>query len=109
MRFMIMYYKCVMMKTHHIILYIIAVVALSSCYQMRTSKGGGQVNVDSLREIDASDILLMPGYRIEPVTTELTYPSGAAFDDKGQLHVVEAGYCYGEVWTTPRLIRIDSN
>jgi hypothetical protein len=83
--------------------------ASASCYRMRASKGGGQTNSGSSRAINAADIAVSPGYRIEPVTTGLTFPSGACFDDKGQLFVVEAGYCYGEVWTVPRLIRINNN
>jgi glucose/arabinose dehydrogenase len=98
-----------MNKVHPIFLALIVAAAFSSCYQMRSTKGGGQVTVDSLRKTHAADILLTPGYRIEQVASELTFPSGAAFDEKGTLYVVEAGYCYGEVWTTPRLIRIESN
>jgi hypothetical protein len=28
------------------------------------------------------------------------------FDDRGRVYVVEAGYAYGEVVTTPRLLRV---
>jgi hypothetical protein len=45
-------------------------------------------------------------YRIEPVATELTFPVGVTFDDKGTAFVVESGCLYGEVWITPRLLRI---
>ena len=53
-----------------------------------------------------ADIAVPAGYRIEPVATALTFPAGVAFDDIGQVYVVEAGYSYGETWTTPRLLRI---
>ena len=49
---------------------------------------------------------LPAGYRIEPVATGLTFPTGVAFDEQGQPVVTEAGYSYGEDWTTPRLVRI---
>lgn len=30
-------------------------------------------------------------------------------DDEGRVYVVEAGYSYGETWTTPRLLRIEDD
>ena len=86
---------------------IFTIVAHISCYRMHASRGGGQTNAPATRTVTSSDIALHPGYKIEPVTTELNFPSGATFDDKGQLYVTEAGYCYGEVWTEPKLIHID--
>lgn len=82
-------------------------VILSGCYVMRPSAGGGQTSFRGPRKINVADIALPPGYRIEPVATGLTFPSGVAFDGAGRPHVIEAGYCYGEVWTTPRLLRIE--
>jgi glucose/arabinose dehydrogenase len=82
---------------------------LNSCYRMRSSKGGGQIKSVPARTINASDIALAPGYKIEAIAQGLTFPSAVAFDDKGQLHVIETGYSYGEVWTEPRLMRIDEN
>ena len=86
---------------------VFTIVADISCYRMHASRGGGQTNAPATPTISAADIALHPGYRIEPVATELNFPSGATYDDKGQLYVIEAGYCYGEVWTVPKLIRID--
>ena len=76
---------------------------------MRSSKGGGQIATVSARAVDATDIALIPGYKIEAIAQGLTFPSGGTFDDNGRFHVIEAGYCYGEVWTEPKLIRIDEN
>ena len=45
-------------------------------------------------------------YRVEAVTTGLTFPTDVTFDDSGRAYVIEAGYSYGESWTTPRLLRI---
>lgn len=79
---------------------------LAGCYVLRPSSGGGQTALKAERAVDPSDIALPAGYRIEAVATELTFPTGVAFDDKGNAYVVESGYSYGEVWTTPRLLRI---
>src|SRR6185503_8578202 len=59
------------------------------------------------RVVRAQDVAVPRGYRIEPVATGLTFPSGVTFDDQGRVYVVEAGYSYGEAWTTPRLLRIE--
>jgi glucose/arabinose dehydrogenase len=84
-----------------------SIVAETSCYRMHASRGGGQTTATASRAILTSDIAVHPGYQIESIATGLNFPSGATFDDKGHLFVVEAGYCYGEVWTIPKLIRID--
>ena len=81
-------------------------VLLAGCYRMRSSNGGGQIKSVSPRVLVPSDVLVMPGYAIEVVASGLTFPSALAFDDKGILHVIEAGYVYGEQWEEPRLIRI---
>jgi glucose/arabinose dehydrogenase len=78
-----------------------------SCYRMRGSNGGGQIGAINQRSVNSKDIALLPGFKIEPVISGLTFPSGVAFDDKGQLYVIEAGYSYGEVWQEPRLLKID--
>ncbi|MBI1910768.1 MAG: glucose dehydrogenase [Deltaproteobacteria bacterium] len=81
--------------------------SISGCYKIRGSSGGGQTEFKPPRKINSSDIALPSGYRIEPVATKLTFPTGVAFDEKGTPYVVEAGYSYGELWTTPRLLKIE--
>jgi len=81
-------------------------ILLSGCYSLRASSGGGQASFQPPRSIRAADIAVPAGYRIEPVATGLTFPAGVAFDDMGQVYVVEAGYSYGEAWATPRLLRV---
>jgi hypothetical protein len=76
---------------------------------MRASKGGGQIDAITQRVIHASDIALQPGYKIEAVTSGLTFPTACAFDDEGKLYAIEAGYSYGEVWSEPKLLRIDGD
>jgi glucose/arabinose dehydrogenase len=82
-------------------------VCLPSCYYLQSSSGGGQTDFKPPREIAPSDIALPEGYRIEAVARGLTFPTGVAFDETGAVYVVEAGYSYGEVWTTPRLLRVN--
>lgn len=79
---------------------------LNGCYALRSSRGGGQTEFAPPRQVNAADILLPEGYRIEPVALGLTFPTGVAFDDQGGIYVVESGYSYGEVWTVPRLLRV---
>lgn len=83
----------------------ISTFLFTGCYTFRPSSGGGQISGEVSRTINANDIGLPPGYRIEPVARGLTFPTGATFDDRDGLFVVESGYCYGEVWTTPRRAR----
>src|ERR1043165_813963 len=80
----------------------------SGCYVLRPSSGGAQATAASERKIDSADIALPAGYRIEAVARGLAFPTGAAFDEQGRLFVTESGYSYGEVWTTPRLVRIEN-
>ena len=81
------------------------------CYTMRGSEGGGQAKLapGEGRRVNPADVALPAGYRIEAVATGLTFPTGVAFDKDGRPHVTEAGYCYGEAFTTPRLLRIEQN
>ncbi|MBI2413491.1 MAG: PQQ-dependent sugar dehydrogenase [Deltaproteobacteria bacterium] len=82
---------------------------LPGCYKMRSSAGGGQTEFNRPRIVNSNDIAVPDGYRIESVARELTFPTGIAFDGRGRAYVVEAGYSHGEVWTTPRLLRIEND
>lgn len=83
--------------------------ALSGCFVLLSSEGGGQAHFDVPRKIDPSDIALPEGYEIEAVATGLDMPTDIAFDERGRVYVTEAGYSYGDVVTTPRLVRIESD
>lgn len=85
---------------------VLAAVLLSGCYALRESDGGGMTDFAPPRVFDPADVALPAGYRIELAADGLTFPTGVAFDDAGGVYVVEAGYSYGEVFTTPRLLRI---
>ena len=76
---------------------------------MRGANGGGQISTIPERTINQNDIALQPGYKIEPVTSGLTFPSAVAFDDNNDLYVIEAGYSYGEKWEQPKLLKVDSD
>src|SRR4051812_4858064 len=80
---------------------------LSACFTARPSNGGGQFVQSAKRRVDPSDVAVPAGYRVEVVATGLDFPTGVAFDESGTPWVVEAGYSYGEVFTTPRLVRIE--
>lgn len=91
----------------------VAAVCLSllGCYGLRPSSGGGKITKipeQGGRALQADDVALPDGYRIEAVATGLTFPTGVAFDGKGVPHVVEAGYSYGEEWEVPRLLRVEN-
>jgi glucose/arabinose dehydrogenase len=81
----------------------------SGCVDLLPSNGGGKTSFRPPRQVNASDIALPPGYRIEAVADGLTFPSGITFDDQGRVYVVETGYSYGEVWAVPRLLRLESD
>lgn len=88
------------------ILITCVILLLSACYKIRGHYGGPQKFDPEERKIAVEDIALPDGYTIEPLVTGLTYPTGITFDEEGKVYVTESGYCYGEVWTTPRLLKI---
>lgn len=81
-------------------------LVLSGCFPVLESDGGGQTTFTPPREVNPADVALVEGYALEAVATGLTFPTGVAFDEAGQVYVVEAGYSYGEVVTVPRLLRV---
>jgi glucose/arabinose dehydrogenase len=81
----------------------------AGCYSLLPSSGGGQTTAPATRTVDAADVAAPAGYRVEAVATGLTFPTGIAFDGEGVPHVVEAGYSYGEAFTTPRLVRLNKD
>lgn len=83
-------------------------VALQGCYGIRPSSGGGEVN-SSTRNINSSDIALPKGYKVESISSGLTFPTGITFDEQGQVYIVESGYSYGESWSVPRLLKVETS
>jgi hypothetical protein len=87
-------------------LVLLCCVVLAGCGLFLPNRGGGEIDRPKKRMIAALDVAMFPGYVIEPVASGLTFPTGVTFDDKGQIYVVEAGYSYGEVFLTPKLVRV---
>ncbi|HYG36072.1 MAG TPA: glucose dehydrogenase [Clostridia bacterium] len=92
-----------------LIMLLLGSVALAGCYVLQKSSGSGQASFSPPRQVNAADVALPAGYRVEAVATGLTFPTGVTFDDQGRVYVVESGYSYGEVWTKPRLLRVEAN
>ena len=80
---------------------------VTGCYVVRSSDGGGQTSFEGTRSVRSADVAVPEGYRVEAVATGLTFPTGVALDADGVPHVIEAGYSYGEVFTVPRLLRVE--
>jgi glucose/arabinose dehydrogenase len=97
------------MRSFHVAAIAALSAVLSACYVMRPSEGGGQQAgpASGGRIADPADVLVPAGYRVEKVAEGLTFPTGVTFDESGRPYVVESGYSYGEVFTTPRLLRIE--
>ncbi|MFT2007273.1 PQQ-dependent sugar dehydrogenase [Pontibacter sp. 13R65] len=94
-------------RFHRCLLLLLSPALLLSCYRLSPSSGGGQGATSSnTRIIQPTDIALPAGYRIEAIASGLTFPTSVTTDEQGQVHVLEAGYSYGEVWLPPRLLRI---
>src|SRR5436190_8545943 len=85
----------------------VVLASLQACFAMRSSHGGGQSGFTPPRTLDPKAVALPPGYRIDVVASGLNLPTGVAFDEQGRAYVTEAGYSYGELWTTPRLVRVE--
>lgn len=89
-------------------LLLIVFAGLYGCYGIRQSQGGGEAKIEE-RKINPSDIALPEGYSIGAVATDLTFPTGIAFDEQGEAYVVESGYSYGEEWAEPRLLKLEAS
>jgi len=86
---------------------LLLVLPVAGCFRVSPPDGGSQAQFEGPRTFNAADIALPSSYRIELVASGLTFPTGVTFDADGIPHVTESGYSYGEVWDTPRLLRID--
>lgn len=80
---------------------------LSGCFWLAPSKGGGEIDETTRRRVDAADVAVPEGYRVEVVARGLTFPTAVALDDADRIHVVEAGYSYGEKFGVARLLRLE--
>lgn len=88
---------------------ILACTLLTGCYELQPSNGGGQTKPTAVRALRPADIAVPGGYRVEVVASGLNFPTAVAFDEAGRPYVLEAGYSYGEVFTVPRLLRVEAD
>src|SRR6266536_512037 len=90
--------------------FVAIAIGTTGCFITRPNEGGAQMAATKVgpRQYNPADVAMPAGYRIEPLATGLTYPTGIAFDERGRMFVVESGYCYGEDFTTPRLLRYEN-
>lgn len=61
--------------------------------------------------VGPGDVCIETGYRIDPVTVGLTFPTSLALDDAGRLHIAESGFSYGPAKTAAqgRVLRLDDD
>ena len=85
---------------------VASLLAGGGCHNAGPSYGGGAARFSGHRDVNPADVWLPPGYKIEAVAQGLDFPTGVTFDDQGRACVTEAGYSYGKVWGTPRLLRV---
>jgi glucose/arabinose dehydrogenase len=82
---------------------------MPACYKLRGHYGGPKDFDANARSIVDTDIAVPIGYKVDAMTTSLSYPTGITFDENGNIFVIESGYSYGEIWTAPRLLQISSS
>jgi glucose/arabinose dehydrogenase len=87
-------------------LLIALATSFSACQKVRGHYGTKSYDKVE-RPVSTAGIKLPSGYRISLHTANLNFPTGLTFDDKAQMYVIESGYAYGEIFTTPKLIRVD--
>jgi sugar lactone lactonase YvrE len=89
---------------------VAVLVVASGCFGMMDSEGGGDISKKTAmkgRRVDPGDVSVPKGYRIEVVTTGLTFPTGVALGDRGEIYLLESGYSEGDKLMRPRLVEID--
>jgi glucose/arabinose dehydrogenase len=86
---------------------ILIAIAAAACFRLKPSSGGGQQADSGSRKVNPEDVAIHGAYLIDVVARGLTYPTQVTFDERGSIYIVEAGYSYDEVFTKPRLVRID--
>src|SRR5215213_1793402 len=76
-------------------------------YSFLPWNGAGKAPPGAVRGVNEADVAVPPGYCVEAVATGLTYPTGVVTDDQDRAYVTESGYCYGEDFRVPRLLRLE--
>ncbi len=88
---------------------LLGVLWPGGCYRIAPSRGGGQTDAPPERAPDAAAIVVPEGLRVRVGATGLTFPTAVVTDEQDRVYIVEAGYSYGETWTTPRVLRVEGD
>jgi len=59
--------------------------------------------------VNVADVAVPDGYVVAAVAQGLNFPTAVTFDDSGGIYVLEAGYSYGEKFTTARLLKVGAD
>jgi glucose/arabinose dehydrogenase len=96
------------MKMKTILLLSCVSLVLSGCFKLRGHYGTKSYDVVA-RPVNSNDIIVPDGYKIEALPGSFNFPSGITIDDSGNVYVLEAGYSYGEIFTVPKLLRVEAS
>ncbi|NLK00709.1 MAG: glucose dehydrogenase [Clostridia bacterium] len=53
------------------------------------------------------DLDLPTGYKAQVIAKDLTYPTGIAMDEKGEIYIAESGFSYGPKTTEAKIMRLN--
>src|SRR5919106_2860559 len=81
-------------------------VNMKALAQSSTSIIIGSTSGDNAPRTD--NFKLTSGYTIEPIVWNLTLPSSITFDNKNNMYIAEAGFVYGGLIPTPRILKVDN-
>jgi glucose/arabinose dehydrogenase len=81
-------------------------VNMKALAQSSTSIIIGSTSGDNAPRTD--NFKLTSGYTIEPVVWNLTLPSSITFDNENNMYIAEAGFVYGGLIPTPRILKVDN-
>src|SRR5918996_2536705 len=81
-------------------------VNMKALAQSSTSIIIGSTSGDNAPRTD--NFKLISGYTIEPVIWNLTLPSSITFDNENNMYIAEAGFVYGGLIPTPRILKVDN-
>lgn len=96
------------MRTTCVVLLGAYALAGMGCFNIAAKgTGGAKSHHVDRRTPDPSDVAVPDGFEVAVVAQEFTFPVAVAFDGEGRPVVLEAGYSYGEIFTTPKLVRVE--
>ena len=81
-------------------------VNMKAFAQSSTSIMIGSTSGDNAPRTDSFN--LTSGYRIEPIIWNLTLPTSITFDNQNNMYIAEAGFVYGGLIPTPRILKVDN-